>query len=234
LSAREEILQKLAEAVINGDVDLAREMAKRALEAGIEPWVAITQGLSAGMKVVGDKYEAKEYFLPEVLMAADAMYAGLDVLLPHLKAEKVGVRGKIVLGVVEGDIHDIGKNIVKAMLTAAGFEVIDAGRDVPIEKFIELVEKEGAHVLGMSTMMTPTLIQMKRAEDMLRQKGLKDRVKTIIGGGTVTEEFRQRIGADAYGKDAVEAVDKVKALIESIMAAAELVKKEKKEEEKKE
>jgi len=234
LSAREEILQKLAEAVINGDVDLAREMAKRALEAGIEPWVAITQGLSAGMKVVGDKYEAKEYFLPEVLMAADAMYAGLDVLLPHLKAEKVGVRGKIVLGVVEGDIHDIGKNIVKAMLTAAGFEVIDAGRDVPIEKFIELVEKEGAHVLGMSTMMTPTLIQMKRAEDMLRQKGLKDRVKTIIGGGTVTEEFRQRIGADAYGKDAVEAVDKVKALIESIMAAVELVKKEKKEEEKKE
>lgn len=223
---KEEILQKLAEAVINGDVDLAREMAKRALEAGIEPWVAINQGLAAGMKVVGDKYEAKEYFLPEVLMAADAMYAGLDVLLPHLKAEKVGTRGKIVLGVVEGDIHDIGKNIVKAMLTAAGFEVIDAGRDVPIERFIELVEKEGAQVLGMSTMMTPTLIQMKRAEDILRQKGLKERVKTIIGGGTVTEEYKQKIGADAYGKDAVEAVDKVKALIQSIMAAAEMVKKE--------
>jgi len=223
---KEEILQKLAEAVINGDVDLAREMAERALEAGIEPWVAITQGLAAGMKVVGDKYEAKEYFLPEVLMAADAMYAGLDVLLPHLKAEKVGTRGKIVLGVVEGDIHDIGKNIVKAMLTAAGFEVIDAGRDVPIERFIELVEKEGAQVLGMSTMMTPTLIQMKRAEDILRQKGLKERVKTIIGGGTVTEEYKQKIGADAYGKDAVEAVDKVKALIQSIMAAAEMVKKE--------
>ena len=223
---KEEILQKLAEAVINGDVDLAREMAERALEAGIEPWVAINQGLAAGMKVVGDKYEAKEYFLPEVLMAADAMYAGLDVLLPHLKAEKVGTRGKIVLGVVEGDIHDIGKNIVKAMLTAAGFEVIDAGRDVPIERFIELVEKEGAQVLGMSTMMTPTLIQMKRAEDILRQKGLKERVKTIIGGGTVTEEYKQKIGADAYGKDAVEAVDKVKALIQSIMAAAEMVKKE--------
>jgi corrinoid protein of di/trimethylamine methyltransferase len=228
-STKEEILQKLAEAVINGDVDLAREMAKRALEAGIEPWIAITEGLAAGMKVVGDKYEAKEYFLPEVLMAADAMYAGLDVLLPHLKAEEAGVRGKIVLGVVEGDIHDIGKNIVKAMLTATGFEVIDAGRDVPIEKFIELVEKEGAHVLGMSTMMTPTLIQMKRAEDMLRQKGLKERVKTIIGGGTVTEEYRERIGADAYGKDAVEAVDKVKALIQSIMAAAELARKEREE-----
>jgi corrinoid protein of di/trimethylamine methyltransferase len=229
LSTKEEILQKLAEAVINGDVDLAREMAKRALEVGIEPWVAITQGLAAGMKVVGDKYEAKEYFLPEVLMAADAMYAGLDVLLPHLKAEEAGVRGKIVLGVVEGDIHDIGKNIVKAMLTAAGFEVIDAGRDVPIEKFVELVEKEGAHVLGMSTMMTPTLIQMKRAEEMLRQKGLKERVKTIIGGGTVTEEYRERIGADAYGKDAVEAVDKVKALIQSIMAAVELARKEREE-----
>jgi len=229
LSTKEEILKKLAEAVINGDVDLAREMAQRALEAGIEPWVAITEGLSAGMKVVGDKYEAKEYFLPEVLMAADAMYAGLDVLIPHLKAEEAGVRGKIVLGVVEGDIHDIGKNIVKAMLTAAGFEVIDAGRDVPIEKFIELVEKEGAHVLGMSTMMTPTLIQMKRAEDILRARGLKSRVKTIIGGGTVTEEYRERIGSDAYGKDAVEAVDKVKALIESIMAAAELMKKEEKE-----
>jgi corrinoid protein of di/trimethylamine methyltransferase len=229
LSTKEEILQKLAEAVINGDVDLAREMAKRALEVGIEPWVAITQGLAAGMKVVGDKYEAKEYFLPEVLMAADAMYAGLDVLLPHLKAEEVGVRGKIVLGVVEGDIHDIGKNIVKAMLTAAGFEVIDAGRDVPIEKFVELVEKEGAHVLGMSTMMTPTLIQMKRAEEMLRQKGLKERVKTIIGGGTVSEEYREKIGADAYGKDAVEAVDKVKALIQSIMAAVELARKEREE-----
>ena len=229
MSTKEEILKKLAEAVINGDVDLAREMAQRALEAGIEPWVAITEGLSAGMKVVGDKYEAKEYFLPEVLMAADAMYAGLDVLIPHLKAEEAGVRGKIVLGVVEGDIHDIGKNIVKAMLTAAGFEVIDAGRDVPIEKFIELVEKEGAHVLGMSTMMTPTLIQMKRAEDILRARGLKSRVKTIIGGGTVTEEYREKIGSDAYGKDAVEAVDKVKALIESIMAAAELMKKEEKE-----
>lgn len=228
MSSKEEILDRLAEAVVNGDVDLARSMAEEALKAGIEPWVAIYEGLSKGMKIVGDKYEAKEYFLPEVLMAADAMYAGLDVLLPHLRAEEAGVRGKIVLGVVEGDIHDIGKNIVKAMLTAAGFEVIDAGRDVPVEKFVELVEKEGAHVLGMSTMMTPTLISMKKVEDILRERGLKDRVKTIIGGGTVTEEYREKIGSDAYGKDAVEAVDKVKMLIQSILAAAELARKERK------
>lgn len=228
MSSREEILKKLAEAVVNGDVELAKCMAEEALRAGIEPWVAIQQGLAAGMKIVGDKYEAKEYFLPEVLMSADAMYAGLDVLLPHLKAEEAGIRGKIVIGVVEGDIHDIGKNIVKAMLTAAGFEVIDAGRDVPVGKFVELVEKEGAHVLGMSTMMTPTLISMKRVEDILKERGLKDRVKTIIGGGTVTEEYKERIGSDAYGKDAVEAVDKVKMLIQSILAAAELAKREEK------
>ena len=225
MSSKEEVLNKLAEAVINGDTELAKSMAEEALKVGIEPWIAITKGLAAGMKVVGDKYEAKEYFLPEVLMSADAMYAGLDVLIPHLKAEEAGIRGKIVLGVVEGDIHDIGKNIVKAMLTAAGFEVIDAGRDVPVQKFVELVEKEGAHVLGMSTMMTPTLLSMKRVEEILRQRGLKDRVKTIIGGGTVTEEYKERIGSDAYGKDAVEAVDKVKMLIQSILAAAELVEK---------
>jgi len=223
-----QILKELAEAVVNGDEVKAELLAKNALEEGIQPYDAITNGLAEGMKVVGEKYERKEYFLPDMLLSADAMDAGLNILIKKIPKSERKAKGKIVLGVVEGDIHDIGKNIVKVMLTAAGYEVLDLGRDVATSKFIEKAKDEGAQVIAMSTLMTPTLMSMKDVEDQLREEGLKDKVKTIIGGGSVSEEWQMRIGSDAYGKNAVEAVDKVKRLVDSIMAAVEVMKKEKK------
>lgn len=221
------IFKKLAEAVIIGDSEMAEEGAREVLAEGIPPYDAVINGLAEGMKAVGYKYEKKEYFLPEMLLSADAMYAGLNILTPHIRSKEKH-RGKIVLGVVEGDIHDIGKNIVKTMLTAAGFEVVDLGKDVPTVEFIEKAKSEGAQVIAMSTLMTPTLMSMKAVEEKLREERMKDKVKTIIGGSAVSEKWRANIGSDAFGKDALEAVDKIKALINSIMAAAEMMKMKKK------
>jgi len=227
---KETILKKLAEAVVVGDAKTSEEAAKEALARGIPAYDAIMNGLAEGMKVVGDKYEKKEYFLPDMLLSADAMYAGLNILTPHIPKSQAKSKGKVVLGVVEGDIHDIGKNIVKIMLTASGYEVVDLGRDVPTSDFIEKAKSEGAQVIAMSTLLTPTLMSMKTVEDKLKEEGLKDKVKTVIGGGAVSEDWRSKIGSDAYGKDASEAVDKIKLLIDSIMSAVEVMKKESKKE----
>jgi corrinoid protein of di/trimethylamine methyltransferase len=227
---KETILKKLCEAVIVGDSKTAEQTAKEALASGISAYDAIMNGLAEGMKTVGDKYEKKEYFLPDMLVSADAMYAGLNVLTPHIPKSESKSKGKIILGVVEGDIHDIGKNIVKIMLTASGYEVIDLGRDVPTSDFIEKAKSEGAQVIAMSTLLTPTLMSMKTVEDKLKEEGLKDKVRTVIGGGATSEDWKTRIGSDAYGKDASEAVDKVKLLIESIKSAVEMMRKDSKKE----
>lgn len=223
-SKSEMIFNKLIEAVDLGDEDLAAEWANKALEEGVPPYEAIILGLAEGMKLVGDKYERKEYFLPDMLISADAMYAGLNILTPHIPKDSNKSKGKIILGVVEGDVHDIGKNIVKVMLTASGYEVIDLGRDVPTPEFIEKAKSEGAQVIAMSTLMTPTLMSMQDVEEGLDKEGMKGKVQTIIGGGSVSEEWRERIGSDAYGKDATEAVSKIKTLIDNIIAAAESMK----------
>lgn len=230
-SKKESIFKRLAEAVVIGDMKMAEEAAEETLAEGIQPLEAIINGLAEGMKVVGEKYETKEYFLPEMLLSADAMYAGLNILKPHIPKSEKKTKGKIILGVVKGDVHDIGKNIVKVMLTAAGYDVVDLGRDVSTSEFVEKAKSEGAQVIAMSTLMTPTLMSMKAVEDRLKEGGLKGKVKTIIGGGSVSEEWKARIGSDAYGKDAMEAVDKVKMLIDSIMVAVEVMKKEKKKKE---
>lgn len=210
-----EVLEKLAEVVIKGKIKEAKPLAEQALGEGILPQTVIFDGLSKGMEVVGQKYEKKEYFLPQVLLSAQTMYAALDVVLPKLKVEEAGATGKIVIGVVEGDVHDIGKNIVKAMLTGAGMTLFDMGRDVPLKKYIEKVETEKANILATSTLMTPTLAGMKELEKMLKEKNLKGPVKTMIGGGATSKEFGAQIGADAWGYDAIEAVK----------IAAELLKK---------
>jgi corrinoid protein of di/trimethylamine methyltransferase len=228
--SKETIMKKLTEAVIVGDSAAAEQTAKDALAAGISAYDAIMNGLAEGMKTVGDKYEKKEYFLPDMLVSADAMYAGLNILTPHIPKSESKSKGKIVLGVVEGDIHDIGKNIVKIMLTAAGYEVVDLGRDVPTADFIEKAKSEGAQVIAMSTLLTPTLMSMKTVEDKLKEEGMKDKVKTVIGGGATSEDWKSKIGSDAYGKDASEAVDKVKLLVESIKSAVEMMKESKKKE----
>jgi len=229
-SRKESIFKRLAEAVVIGDTKMAEEAAREALAEGIQPYEAVINGLAEGMKVVSDKYETKEYFLPDMLLSSDAMYAGLNILTPHIPKSETEAKGKIILGVVEGDVHDIGKNIVKVMLTAAGYSVVDLGRDVPTSEFIEKAKNEGAQVIAMSTLMTPTLMSMKTVEDKLKEEGLKDKVKTVIGGGAVNEDWRAKIGSDAYGKDASEAVDKVKMLIDTILSAVEVMKKEKKKE----
>lgn len=220
MAVRDEVLKKLVQAVVDGNVEQAESAAREAVNAGVEPYKAIIDGLSKGMEVVGEKYDAKEYFLPELLMAGDAMYAGLNVLLPLLPKKEAGAKGTVVLGVVEGDIHDIGKNIVKAMLTASGYRVVDLGKDVPVDEFIRRAKEEGAQVIAMSTLMTPTLLSIQTVEEKLQAEGLKGKVKTIIGGGSVSDGWRERSGSDAYGKDAMEAVSKVKLLIESVKAAA--------------
>jgi corrinoid protein of di/trimethylamine methyltransferase len=221
---KKRIFTQLAEAVVEGDTKIAEESAKEALAEGIPAYEAVTKGLAEGMKIVGEKYEQKEYFLPEMLLSSDAMYAGLNVLTPHIKSKGMQ-KGKVILGVVEGDIHDIGKNIVKTMLTAAGYEVVDLGKDVPADEFVKKAKAEGAHVIAMSTLMTPTLMSMKTVEEKLKSEGMKDKVKTIIGGGSVSEDWKSTIGSDAFGKDAVEAVDKIKLLIQTIIAAADAMKK---------
>jgi corrinoid protein of di/trimethylamine methyltransferase len=228
--SKETIMKKLTDAVIVGDSAAAEQTANDALAAGISAYDAIMNGLAEGMKTVGDKYEKKEYFLPDMLISADAMYAGLNILTPHIPKSESKSKGKIVLGVVEGDIHDIGKNIVKIMLTAAGYEVVDLGRDVPTADFIEKAKSEGAQVIAMSTLLTPTLMSMKTVEDKLKEEGMKDKVKTVIGGGATSEDWKSKIGSDAYGKDASEAVDKVKLLVESIKSAVEMMKESKKKE----
>jgi len=217
---KEEVLKKLVQAVVDGNLELAEAAAKDAVRVGIEPYKAIIEGLAKGMEIVGEKYDQKEYFLPELLMAGDAMYAGLNVLLPLLPKRESGGKGTVILGVVEGDIHDIGKNIVKTMLTASGYKVIDLGKDVPVDEFIRRAKEEQAQVIAMSTLMTPTLLSIQTVEEKLKAEGLKGKVKTIIGGGSVSDGWRERAGSDAYGKDAMEAVSKVKLLIESVKAAA--------------
>lgn len=221
------ILEKLAFTVIQGKIDESVPLTEEAMRQGTSPLEIINDGLAAGMKLVGEYFKNRIYFLPEVLLAAQAMQNALELVLPKLQKLEAGARGTIVVGTVEGDIHDIGKNIVKALLTAAGYTVHDLGRDVPIDSFIEKAREVGAQVVAMSTLMTPTLESVKRIEQKLKDSGLKGKVRTIVGGGSVTPEFAESVGSDAYGKDASEAVARVSGLIEQItMAAAELKKAE--------
>jgi methanogenic corrinoid protein MtbC1 len=163
------------------------------------------------MMVVGEKYAAHTIFLPQVLLAADAMYGALDVLLPHIPREDAAKRVEMVIGVVEGDVHDIGKNIVKTMFTAAGFNVHDLGRDVPADKFVADTKANSAQVVAMSTLMTPTMDSMKASVDALVEEGLRAKVKIIIGGAPTSQEFAEEIGADMHAVNAQDAVTKVKA-----------------------
>jgi dimethylamine corrinoid protein len=208
-----EILDKLADVVVRGKIKEAKPLAEQALAAGVDPKVIIFDALSKAMGVVGQKYESKQYFLPQVLLSAQTMYQALDVTLPKLKVDPLAVPGKVVLAVVEGDVHDIGKNIVKAMLTGAGLTIFDMGRDVPVKNLVEKAKTEGAQVLATSTLMTPTLAGMKEIERILKEENLKGKVKTIIGGGATSKEFSNQIGANGWAYDAVEAVAVVQNLL---------------------
>lgn len=201
-----EILDALARAVDLMDEEGAVAAAKRALDEGIDAYEAITKGLSKGMALVSDKYEKGIYFVPEILLCADAMYAAIDVLKPHLKARGGAGVSPVVIGVIQGDVHDIGKNIVKLMLEAAGFPVHDLGNDVPVSAFVEKARELKSGVIAVSTLMSTTMPGMAKLIDALKAAGLRDSFKVMIGGGPVSASYAQKIAADAYGANAMDAV----------------------------
>jgi corrinoid protein of di/trimethylamine methyltransferase len=209
-----EILVKLKNAVIQYDEDTAKEGAEEALKEGLDPNNAIFNGLVSGMEEVGRLFEAQEYFVPELLMCADALYAGLDILKPHVKQMDLGVRGSVVIGTVEGDVHDIGKNIVKMMFDVAGFQVYDLGKDVPLDKFVEEQMKTESDLVCLSAMMTTTMVGMKKVIDDLKAKNPD--VRIMIGGAPVSADVAEKWGADGYAPDANNALKDAINMISSL------------------
>ncbi len=211
---RKELLAKLRTAVIQYDEDTAKEAAKEALSVGMDANDAIFNGLVSGMEEVGRMFEAQEYFVPELLMCADALYAGLDILKPHVRQLDLGVKGSVVIGTVEGDVHDIGKNIVKMMFDVAGFTVYDLGRDVPLDKFVQEQLRTDSDLVCLSAMMTTTMTGMKKVIDDLHRKN--PNVKIMIGGAPVSKDIADKWGADGYAKDANNALKDAINMISSL------------------
>ena len=209
-----EILNEISQQLQNGNDEKVFELTESAIEKNIKPKLILYEGLISGMNVVGGQFRKHEIFLPDVLLAAKAMYAGMELLKPHFIKEKMPTLGKIVIGTVKGDLHDLGKNLVGIMLKGTGFEVIDLGKDVPPEKFIETAIDEGAKLIGMSALLTTTLPVMKEVIHLLKEKNLLGEIKTIIGGAPVSKEFAEEIGANAFAFDASNSVIVAKELIE--------------------
>jgi len=191
------------------------ELTQSALEKNISLEVIITQGLTAGMQVVGEKFSTKEYFIPDMLASAEAVGTAMDILKPHLEASDIEARGKFAIATVQGDIHDIGKNIVAILLRGAGYEVNDLGIDVSAEKIIEVVKEEAPDYLGLSALLTTTMVVMGEVVEALKQNGLRDKVKVLIGGAAVSDEYAQEIGADAYCVDGFHAIKVLDAFQEA-------------------
>ncbi|MEM3151485.1 MAG: corrinoid protein [Candidatus Bathyarchaeia archaeon] len=212
MSHKEEILMKIRSDLFNYDIDSIKVDVEKALENGLSP-MEIINVLSDGMREIGDKFAKLELFLTDLMMAGDTMKAALEILLPKIPKEKAISKGKIVIGTVKGDIHDIGKNIVSAMLTASGFEVYDIGKDCHPSKFLEEAEKVNANIIGASALMTTTMPALKDLIEYIKAKGLRNKYKIIVGGGPVTKDYAEEIGADAYAENAVEAVKVIENLI---------------------
>lgn len=212
--SKEELLEALSECVVEMEDEEVVDVANEYLEAGYSAFDGIMDGLVDGMNKASDLYDAEEYFVTDVLLCSDAMYAGLDVLRPHLPADDTGVeKPKVVIGVVEGDTHDIGKNLVKIMLDTAGFEMYDLGRDVPLDNFVDKAVEVGASIICMSTLMTTTMIGMKTVIDKLKERGIRDQFKIMVGGSPISQKYADEIGADGYSVNAVEAVKLAKRLM---------------------
>lgn len=219
---RSSILNSLAKAVIEMDTDAARKLAGEAIRLGIDPYMAIMDGLAKGMDKVNELYEDEEYFVPELLVCADAMYAGIEVLRAHMPKEDPHSKKKIVIGVMKGDTHDIGKNLVKIMLDNAGFEMHDMGRDVSYAKFVDTAGEIKADVVCLSTLMTTTMDGMQVVIEDLKKAGINSKV--LIGGGPISPSFAKNIGADGYAKNAAEAVKVVKGVLQGIPLSSVLIK----------
>jgi corrinoid protein of di/trimethylamine methyltransferase len=208
-----EIYKGLSDAVVGMDETTSVTIANRAVAEGIDAYQAIEQGLVEGMNRAGHLFETEEYFIPELLLCADAMYAGLEILKPHIRREDSQVKRKVLIGVVEGDTHDIGKNLVKVMLDAAGFEVHDLGRDVPPQVFVDTAIAEGSDIIGLSTLMTTTMPNMAEVIRLLEKSGKRAQFKVIVGGGPISQAFADKIGADGFSANAPGAVKLAKKLL---------------------
>lgn len=207
------LLEEISASLQKGDDNEVAELTKRAIAESIDPKEILDDGLVGAMDIIGKKFREHEIFLPEVLLAARAMYAGMDLLKPLFLKDGMPNIGKVVIGTVQGDLHDIGKNLVGIMLKGAGFEIYDLGKDVPPEDFVDTAEREGADVIGMSTLLTTTTPMMTRVIELLKERGLEKNISTIVGGAPISLELAQEIGATAYGYDAANAVEKVKELV---------------------
>lgn len=210
---KKELLSSLAESVVDMEEDLVVEVANEYLKEEFDPLEGIEKGLSVGMQRAGELYEEEEYYIPEILLCSDAMTMGIDILKPHIKKNDKDKRGKVVMGVVQGDTHDIGKNIVKIMLETAGFEVYDLGRDVPMSSFIEEAKRVDADIIAMSTLMTTTMDNMQVLIEDLKAQGIREKFKVMIGGGPISESYAKKIGADGYSASATTAVELAKKLV---------------------
>lgn len=206
---------QLKDAVINGDKDSAAELAKKCLEKGLDPLKIVNEILVPAVLKVGEEWIKGERFIIDLVLASDAMKAALDILKPEIikRGGEVKRLGRVVIGTVEGDIHDIGKTIVATMLEATGFEVIDLGVDVPVQKFVEAVKQYKPDVIGMSALLTTTMLKQREVIETLKKEGLRDKVKVIIGGAPTTQEWAEQIGADGWAPDAFSAVELVKRLL---------------------
>lgn len=211
--SKEELLNLMSEAVLEMEEDDVVDYANEYIEAGYDAKEGILEGLIDGMNKASDLYDEGEYFVTDILLCSDALYAGLDILKPHIPQDEVdGNKVKAVIGVIEGDTHDIGKNLVRIMMDTAGFEMYDLGRDVPPMAFVEKAEEVGAKFICMSTLMTTTMGGMKTVIDILKDKGIRDKYTVMIGGGPISQKYADEIGADLYSLNAVEAAQKAKEI----------------------
>ncbi|MFC2103327.1 corrinoid protein [Bacteroidota bacterium] len=208
-----EILSEISKQLEAGNDEKVYELTNDAIRRNIDPKLILSDGLLSGMSVIGEQFRKHEIFLPDVLLAAKAMYAGMELLKPLFIKDEIPTIGKIVIGTVKGDLHDLGKNLVGIMLKGAGFEVIDLGKDVPAEKFVEIAKEENATLIGMSALLTTTTPVMKEVILLLKEKNLFGKIKTIIGGAPASHEYASEIGADAYAFDAANSVVVAKKLI---------------------
>ncbi|MCK4598129.1 corrinoid protein [bacterium] len=208
-----EILASLVESLVEGQNEQVAQLTQKGVQEGLPPLEILNKGLIAGMEVVGQNFKEGEIYVPDVLIAARAMRAGMDILRPLLAESDVPSTGKVILGTVQGDLHDIGKNLVGIMMEGAGFEVIDLGADVSADKFVAAVKEHRPKIVGMSALLTVTMMGMKSVLDSIESQGLRQDMITMVGGAPVTQKFADEIGADCYAHDAVSAVSKVKELL---------------------
>lgn len=208
---KENLIKEAIVSVIDGDEDAAATIANKVIDRGLSPIEIINKGFAEGMIKVGDLFAKEEYALPEVLLSADAMQKAIDLLAPHIPKQEVEKKlGIVVIGTVQGDLHDIGKRIVATMLEVYGFEVHDLGRDVPIGKFIEKAKEVNADIVAASALMTTTMVGQKVLEEALREAGIREKVKLMVGGAAVSQDWADQIGADGYAEEVTEAVEKAR------------------------